>query len=110
MTLPPARAVRARAVPVAVVAAVLAAAPAACGGGQASRGYADDLRDDFVAACAAGASTDVCRCLYDALEENVPFERFEEIDRQIREDPTAIPPDVVELAAGCGARHPDAGG
>jgi hypothetical protein len=36
----------------------------------------------------------------------VPFERFEQIDRGIHDDPSAIPDDVVELAAACGARQP----
>ena len=92
-----------------VLAGALVAGPA-CGGDGAADGYSADLRDDFVEACAAGAGVDTCRCFYDRLEETVPFERFEQIDRGIHDDPSVIPADVVELAAACGGRQPDVDG
>jgi len=88
---------------------VAAVGLAGCRDGDGGRGYTADRRADFVAACAPGASEAVCRCFYDELAATVPYERFEEVDRAIRADPTAIPDDIAALAAACAGRHPDGG-
>jgi hypothetical protein len=90
-------------------AAVAGVALAACGG-DGNDGYGPDERSDFVAACAAGASEKACGCFYDRLADEVPHERFEQVDEQIRADPTAIPDDVADLAVDCSASQPDLGG
>jgi hypothetical protein len=94
------------------VAQGLLVAALACGGcgrggdaGGDGRGYGPAERRDFVDACAATgvASTDACGCFYDRLAEQVPHERFDELDDQIRDDPSAVPDDIAALAIECGA-------
>jgi hypothetical protein len=96
----------------AVAAGGLVLALVACGDGGGGRsegdGYDDDERSDFVEACSAGATTEACGCFYDRLAAEVPHERFEEIDQQIRDDPNAIPADIADLAIACSA-VPDSG-
>jgi hypothetical protein len=46
---------------------------------------------------------EACGCFYDRLAEDVPYERFEEVDEQLRDDPTAIPDDIADLAVRCSA-------
>jgi hypothetical protein len=79
----------------------------ACSGGGGGRsegdGYGDDERSDFVEACSVGATTEACGCFYDRLAAEVPHERYEEIDEQIRDDPNAIPADIADLAIACSA-------
>lgn len=90
----------------------LACAGAACGGrdrGDDGGGYTPERRASFVAACAAGTSTEVCRCFYDRLAATLPYTRFAAIDRQIRRDPRAIPDDVAALAAACAGEHAPGG-
>ena len=82
---------------------------AACGGGGAG-GYGPDERDDFVEACSAGASAAACGCLYDRLADEVPRDRFERVDEQIRNDPSAIPDDIADLAVECSVAPPDPSG
>ncbi len=94
----------------AVAASALALVLAACGGGSSSDGYGPDEREDFVEACAPGASEEACGCFYDRLADEVPHERFEQIDDQIRDDPRAIPDDIAALAIECSATQPDEGG
>jgi hypothetical protein len=66
--------------------------------------YSPELRDQFVEACTVpGDSEAVCGCFYDALEANVPFERFQQVDEEIREGPGELPDDIVDLAVACGA-------
>jgi hypothetical protein len=85
---------------------VLPAAPIACSdddGDDAER-YGAELREQFVADCTAQDETEpVCGCFYDALAANVPFERFQELDDQIREGAVDVPADIVDLAVACGA-------
>jgi hypothetical protein len=91
----------------------LALALAACGGGdgRGGEGYGPAERSDFVEACSAGAGAgaDACGCFYDRLADEVPHDRFEELDRQIRDDPQAIPDDIADMAVACSAVQPDLG-
>ena len=94
----------------AVAGPALAVLIAACGGddGGGDDGYGPGERADFVEACAAGAGgdEDACRCFYDRLADEVPHDRFVEVDEQIRDDPTAIPDDIADMAVGCSAPQP----
>jgi hypothetical protein len=72
---------------------------AACGDDQ-STGYDDRVEREFLAACAAATPAEVCGCLYDRIADEIPFERFEEIDRDLT-DPSKVPDDVTALAIGC---------
>lgn len=66
-------------------------------------GYGPDLRRDFVEDCiATGTAEDVCRCFYNSLEAEVPFERYQRLELEIR-DGGEIPSDVADLAAACAA-------
>ena len=91
-------------------AAALVVAVAACGDASSDDGYGPEGRADFVEACSAGASADACGCFYDRLADEVPFARFEQVDQQIRDDPTAIPDDVADLAIDCSAAQPELDG
>lgn len=88
----------------------VALAIVACGGDDAPEGYGPEERADFVEACAPGASEQACECFYDRLAEQVPHDRFEQVDEQIRDDLSAIPDDIADLAVDCSATQPDLGG
>lgn len=98
---------------VAVAGLALAVLLVACGGdgdgGGTDDGYGPDERSDFVEACAAGAGVDedACECFYDRLADEVPHDRFVEVDEQIRDDPTAVPDDIADMAVACSASQPD---
>lgn len=86
---------------------------AACGGGGGeAREYGPEARNEFVDACSAGgdASQDACRCFYDRLAAEVPFERFEQIDARIRDDAADIPGDIVDMAVECSVVRSAPGG
>jgi hypothetical protein len=77
----------------------------ACGGDEADLGhdrYNPELRAEFVVSCVAqGTPQDQCGCLYDKLEAEIPFARYEEVDAAIRTGRTDIPTDIAALAASC---------
>ncbi|MGH9209281.1 MAG: hypothetical protein ACRD2C_01220 [Acidimicrobiales bacterium] len=79
-----------------------------CGGDaddDTASGYSADMRDEFVDECAdAGTDRDVCGCLYDVFEAEVPYERFDELDDQLRSgEAVEVPTDVEAMAVGCAA-------
>jgi hypothetical protein len=90
-----------RLVPVVVLLAVLAGC-----GSEAPAEYSDETRANVLASCADdtdGALTgDVCACAYRSIRTRLPYERFAEIDQDLRARPgSPLPDDVLELVAGC---------
>jgi hypothetical protein len=97
---------------IAAVAIVLAAIVATSGGdggggdGGEAEGYTPEVEEEFVSSCQAaagdtGLSESQCQCAFDEIEANVPFERFVEIDEQLREDPTDIPEELTDVMGTC---------
>jgi len=97
---------------IAAVAIVLAAIIATSGGdggggdGGEAEGYTPEVEEEFVSSCQAaagdtGLSESQCQCAFDEIEANVPFERFVEIDEQLREDPTDIPEELTDVMGTC---------
>jgi hypothetical protein len=73
-----------------------------CSGSDADDGYSAELRKDFVGDCTdSGTARKVCGCVYDALEADVPFDRFEELDEQLREGAIAVPDDIQQIVVTC---------
>jgi hypothetical protein len=82
-----------------------------CGDGGSDRepGYRAELRSDFVEECTdTGTEEAACVCLYEALQSEVPFDRFEEADEQLRAG-GPVPADVEALAVACAAEPDDPG-
>jgi len=55
--------------------------------------------------CAPGADpveSDVCRCAYRELRDRLDAEELERLDRQLRDDPDTVPPEVQEVVLACG--------
>jgi hypothetical protein len=85
-----------------LVAGTVALLSCACGGDDGAGGYSADQRSRFVADCVAqGTPQDQCRCFYDALEANVDFDRYDEVEEAIRSGSRDIPTDIADLAVAC---------
>jgi hypothetical protein len=65
-----------------------------------SEGYPDQVRRNFMNACAAqpGATEAQCECTFDEIAETVPVEDFVAYDQAVREDPATPPPGWIEEA------------
>jgi hypothetical protein len=90
-------------VAVIVVLAVLAGRPS---------GYSDATRQQFLSACTAdgGESVrDACTCVYDRMVAAVPYDRFTDVDQQLRAqfpstpvgEELALPDDVQAIVVAC---------
>ncbi len=64
--------------------------------------YPQEVIDNFTGSCeSAGSSATFCGCVIDALQRDVPYDRFVEIDQQLAEDPSNIPSELTDAAEGC---------
>ena len=73
-----------------------------------STDYDARIEDDFMATCPADAESpaftrpgDFCRCVYDDIRAEIPFDRFLEIDEALQADPTAVPGPVDRIRTAC---------
>jgi molecular chaperone DnaK len=78
--------------------------------GTAPSGYTEAVEAEFVGECTPSGGEAMCQCAWDAIVEQIPFEDFAEMDRQIREDPTLATdpealagnfPELQEIMTGC---------
>lgn len=91
---------------VVVVAAVLRLV---LSGGAADRSYSPESHDRFIASCSAEGGEPVrsaCECLYEGIEDEVPYERFEQVDEELRSSdadgsPVTLPGDLDAIRVGC---------
>jgi hypothetical protein len=70
--------------------------------------YDAAIEDDFMTTCTADAEAqgftragDFCRCAYDAIRRDIPFERFLEIDEALATDPSAVPGPIDRIRTAC---------
>lgn len=77
------------------------------GGGDSDADYSDDTRASFLEPCVSGLGDDgrdICECTYDRIVDDIPFDRFEDLDRQLQDDPdAALPDDVADIVVACAA-------
>jgi hypothetical protein len=67
-------------------------------------GYTDQMRSNFLNACAAqpGASQAQCECTFDEITKAVPVEEFTAYDLAVRQDPgTPAPTWLAEAVKAC---------
>jgi hypothetical protein len=75
--------------------------------GREPTGYGDEVKDNFVGACTeAGGEDDVCECTYEAVSNEIEFDRFKEIEESIEDGSNELPPEVSDLFAQCGVEGP----
>ena len=79
-----------------------------CGRGDGDdQTYSSDTRASFLEPCIAGLGEDgreICECSYDLIVDEIPFEDFQELDRELQGDPDAELPDAIaDIVAACAA-------
>jgi hypothetical protein len=60
----------------------------------------------FLETCAPGGTPleeRVCRCAFEAIAEDLSAAGLERLDRNLRDDPETVPPEVTEAALACAA-------
>jgi hypothetical protein len=66
----------------------------------AGEGYTEQIRTNFMTACAAqaGATEAQCECTFDEIAAAVPIEEFTAYDQAVRQDPGSPPPSWLTTA------------
>jgi len=88
-----------------------AMATAACGQDEATD-YTSAHRDAFLAACSRPLDdprllSDVCACVYDEMEQEIPFSEFERISEALESPSTPLPDEIAQAVADCFVREAD---
>ncbi|HUW01533.1 MAG TPA: hypothetical protein VMW08_04190 [Acidimicrobiales bacterium] len=79
---------------------ISAAVIAGCGSDDPG-GYDLATEQAFIDQCAQSADRQACRCIYLRIVDEIPYERFVELDRQRADDPTFVPAEIEEFALDC---------
>src|SRR4029453_11368342 len=85
----------------ALVAAVVSAA---CSG--APSGYGKQSEAVFMRSCVQtnGQTAErLCRGSYDEIVKQIPYDRWKEIDRELRDHPNTVPSDLERIVVACAA-------
>jgi hypothetical protein len=82
---------------------------AACSGGAS--GYGRDTQGAFLETCVNKEQQPeaICRCTYQKITEEIPFDRYVEIDKQLQKDPTAVPDELLRIVADCASQVSNSG-
>ena len=71
------------------------------------QGFTSDNQSGFLAACTlpledSRLTSAICQCVFDESQVEIPFTRFDAIERRLREDPDQeLPDELVEIVAQC---------
>ena len=85
---------------------LVVAATAASGCSDPAPADLDATESVFLETCAPGGTPleeRVCRCTFDAVTADLSASELERLDRNLRDDPGSVPPEVTEAALECAA-------
>ncbi|HEX6423131.1 MAG TPA: Hsp70 family protein [Acidimicrobiales bacterium] len=68
---------------------------------EAASGYTDAVEQEFMDECVPGPGQAFCECSYDLIVETIPFERFQEMDAALAEDPTIEFEELTAIQSEC---------
>lgn len=86
-----------------LTAVAVALAVAGCGDATPDRAATERV---FLETCAPGgepAEVEVCRCAFERIAEERSAEELRVLDRNLRDDPETVPPEVPAAALACAA-------
>ena len=71
-----------------------------------SEGYSEDTKQTFLVSCTHNQvePLDLCSCIYDEIAQQIPFDRYVELDKQMQNDDKFVPDELQHIAADCATR------
>lgn len=76
-----------------------------------SAGYTAAIQRNFISSCTSdgGVGRAVCACVYDGIKATIPFDRFLEIESEVRRKGTLDDPQLRQIIVDCTTAGGDAG-
>jgi hypothetical protein len=73
---------------------------------KTSHSYSRDTEGAFMESCTVkqGQPERVCKCTYDEITRQLPFDRYVELDKQLQKEPEAVPDDLIRIVSDCASR------
>ena len=87
-----------------LIATLAAAAAAAAGCSDPPFEDRSATEEVFLETCAPGGTPieeEVCRCAFERIVEDLSAAELERLDRNLRDDPGTVPPEITEAALAC---------
>jgi hypothetical protein len=77
---------------------------AACSSG--GNGYGRATETAFLETCThrENQPEQMCKCIYDEISAQIPFDRYVELDKQMQKDDKFVPDELIRVAADCSSR------
>jgi hypothetical protein len=71
-----------------------------------SNHYGDATRKAFLETCTINQDQpkQICECIYDKIAQQIPFDRYVELDKQMQADEKFVPDELVGIAADCASQ------
>ena len=90
---------------VVLVVALSALVAGACSNTTNSYGRATEAA--FLETCTARQSQPgpICACIYTEITQQIPFDRYVELDKQMQKDDKVVPDELIRIAADCSTRQ-----
>src|SRR4051794_15615406 len=88
-----------------VLLAAVVAMAGACS--STSHGYGSAARAAFMETCAVRQQEPeaICGCMYDEISQQVPFDRYAELDKQMQNDEKFVPDELLRIGSDCASRQ-----
>ena len=83
--------------------ALLLVVGALCACSKGSNGYGAGTEAAFMETCAVHEqqTQDICGCIYEKITQQIPYDRYVELDKQMQKDEKFVPDELVSIAADC---------
>ena len=76
-----------------------------CACSEGSNGYGAGTEAAFMETCAVHEQQprDICGCIYEKITQQIPYDRYVELDKQMQKDDKFVPDELISIAAVCTA-------
>jgi hypothetical protein len=74
-----------------------------CACSKSSNGYGDGTEAAFMETCTVHEQQPqaMCSCIYEKITQQIPYDRYVELDKQMQTDDKFVPDELVRIAADC---------
>jgi hypothetical protein len=86
--------------------AILLVVAVLCACSKSSSGYGRGTEAAFMETCTVHEQQPqaICSCIYEEITQQIPYDRYVELDKQMQTDDKFVPDELVSISADCSTR------